>query len=81
MSERTWAGLTVADLKAELVSRGLSNKGTKKILIARLVEDDGEDDEEEEEPDVQELAPEPQGEDYHSKSVSPPGPFQLISIP
>lgn len=72
MSEQTWSGLTVADLKAELVSRGLPVKGTKKILIARLVEDDGEEAEEEEQLEVQEQAPEPQGENYHSKTVRKP---------
>lgn len=82
MSEGTWAGLTVADLKAELVGRGLPVKGTKKILIARLVEDDGEDAEEEEEPlEVQGQAPAPQGEDYHSKSVWKPPTLPVIKTP
>lgn len=40
--------MSLADLKAELTERGLSTKGKKPVLIARLMEDDEESDEEEE---------------------------------
>ena len=35
-----YASLTVAQLRAELISRGLDTKGTKTELVARLEEDD-----------------------------------------
>lgn len=49
--EDDYESMSLSELKAELTERGLSTKGKKPVLIARLVEDDETDEEEDEDED------------------------------